>query len=109
MEGSLRDLVEFAKTYVNKNRLMDLISKIGPLTENKQIGEYMKAFNEDWQIEFKEDFKEEIDAALFEYSMKDVKNVFKIGGKHAISLIKNHLEKEQEKAKKEMMNNLKDN
>ena len=104
MEGSLRDLVDAAKTYVNENRLFDLISKMGPLTERSQIGPYMKAFSKDWQDEFKDDYAEELAMASMEYEKSDVKNVFKIAGKNAINLIKNYIEDQEKVAKAKLLN-----
>lgn len=102
LEGNLLELLENAKSYINQNRLNDLCSKLGPLTDNKQIGEYMKAFIEDWEKDFKEDYKDELNDVLFKYNKNDIKDIFKIANKNAINLIKNHIEKYNEEAKEKL-------
>lgn len=72
------------KVYLNENRVLSVFSKSGPMTETKQIGEYIKLVLED----AKEDFLKENDiSGLDKNQLKDVYNV----GTTVVLLLKKQL------------------
>lgn len=74
------------KGFVNENRLLDLFSKHGEIQDEKQIGEYIKLFNEDIQ----EDFMDEYGEFFKTLSNKEQKYVLN-QSKDIVSLIKQYL------------------
>ena len=68
--------------YINENRIKDLFSKHGELEDMSQFGQYIKLTIED----AKEDFLKDFDTSHLDE--KELKNVFKSGGKQAALLLR---------------------
>lgn len=75
---------EFA-SYFNENRLQGLFSKHGEIESMDQFGQYIKMFINDAKEDFIKDFN------LEGFEEKEIKNIFKSGGKYAASLLKAHV------------------
>lgn len=61
------------RDYINENRVLSIFSKHGPITEVKQLGNYIKLVLED----AKEDFNKDHDLSQFE--AKDQKTIYNVG------------------------------
>jgi len=72
-------------SYINENRLQGIFSKHGEIQDMDQFGRYIQLLLAD----AKEDFLKDYD--VVELSEKELKNVFKSGGKYAANLIKAHV------------------
>ena len=81
-------MVSIGETYITKNRLIDLISKIGPMNYIKQYGEFIKEYQMDWR----EDFKKEYGDELSKFDKKDLKIIYKYSSKEIPNIIKEYLE-----------------
>jgi hypothetical protein len=73
--------------YFTENRLIDLTSKLGPLTELKQMGEYLKALISD----AKEDYLINEGVAFRNLNLKEQKDIMSGSAQLAVVLIKEYL------------------
>lgn len=78
-------LKELFLQYINHNRLKNVFSKHGKISKPEQIGEYIKLVSED----VIEDFQ--LENNLSNYNRAKMNEVFKIGNKEIISLLKEYL------------------
>jgi Rnl2 family RNA ligase len=97
-EGIGEEIIELeskARELVNKNRLNNVISHNGPLTNPKQITEYMKLFMEDYQKDLKKENNEMFDELERNYTSTDIKKINRIlfsrANRDCIDLIKEHI------------------
>lgn len=79
-------LQEAIKTYVTENRLNNVISKIGEITQ-KDFGQLLGMFNKDVVADFTKDYKEILD----ELHKKEVKLINKSIGNLAMELVKERI------------------
>lgn len=87
-------LIDIANEYVNENRLNNVISHYGPLTDMKQISEYMKYFMEDYQNDFVKDNPNIFEKIKNDYPddfKKLSKLIFSTANSNCVILIKNHI------------------
>jgi Rnl2 family RNA ligase len=73
------------RTYINENRVLSTISKLGPIENQKQIGQYVKCILDD----AKDDFLKE-NTLPNKFTNNDVKQVFNVGSA-VFNLLKHHL------------------
>lgn len=55
VDENVQSLKEECLSYVNENRINSLFSKMGPISDKKQIPEYLKAIHEDVMVDFMKD------------------------------------------------------
>lgn len=73
----LHDAQHAFSEYLTETRLQDVISKHGPITSDKQVGQYIKYMMEDAKTDYLKDYKKE----FIELSDKYKSKVFSITGK----------------------------
>jgi hypothetical protein len=78
---------EFMK-YINENRVLDVFAKHGPITEPKQIGEYIKLVIEDAKQDFLKDH--DLNVLIPGMTEKQERMVYNVGGV-IVGFLKKHL------------------
>ena len=87
LPDDLKVLAEMAFDYVNENRLIEVVSKLGPLYHKEDIGLYVKEFNIDYKTAFMDDNEDEYKALEKVYGKTDTKRIFKASNNEASRLV----------------------
>lgn len=85
--NNFSEIINFAKSCVNVNRLNSLESKYGKLEEMSQIGNYIKWFNEDVAEDIASEFEK-----WNEITKKEKKAILKTINKDIVDLLKQRIE-----------------
>lgn len=66
------------REYINKNRILDIYAKYGPITEPKQIGDYIKYTLDDAKTDFLKDH--DLSILVPDMDKKKEKDLYNVGG-----------------------------
>jgi len=87
LDPKFRSLSKQAEEYVNENRILSTISKIGQPESMKDFSTYIKEITRDYQEDFRKEHEEEIQ----NMDKEEIKKLFKSANNYATVLLKKYI------------------
>jgi len=84
LDPVFRSLSKEAEEYVNENRILSTISKLGQPESMKDFSTYIREITRDYQEDFRKDHEEELECM----SKEEIKKIFKSANNYATVLLK---------------------
>jgi vacuolar-type H+-ATPase catalytic subunit A/Vma1 len=87
LDPVFRSLSKQAEEYVNENRVLSAISKLGEPESMKDFSTYIREITRDYQ----EDFRKEHEEEITNLDKEEIKKIFKSGNNYATVLLKKYI------------------